>query len=98
MNSTNTKSGTPLPQPLDIRHPEQAARLSEAFANERQQTIAALAELATMRYADQRAREETALLTMEPMPGQALMIRAPREILRLRAALFLVSCHSHRQN
>jgi hypothetical protein len=26
------------------------------------------------------------------------MDRAPREVLRLRAALFLVSCHAHRYN
>ncbi|WP_428566536.1 MAG: hypothetical protein ACP59X_06415 [Solidesulfovibrio sp. DCME] len=83
---------------LDIRQPEHAARLSEAFAQERLTVQAALAELATMRYGDAAAREETALATMAPMPGPGLMRRAPHEVLRLRAALFLVSCHEHRRN
>ncbi|MEA4857187.1 MAG: hypothetical protein AAGU21_14405 [Solidesulfovibrio sp.] len=83
---------------LDIRQPEHAARLGEAFAQERLTVQAALAELATMRYGDAAAREDTALATMAPMPGHGLMARAPREFLRLRAALFLVSCHEHRKN
>ncbi len=86
------------PQTLDIRQPDQAARLCEAFARERQNVRAALGELASMRYADRAAREQTALETMAPMPAHALMRRAPREALRLRAALFLVSCHAHRLN
>lgn len=85
-------------QILDIRQPEHAARLGEAFARERQNVQAALAELEFMRYDGRRAREQTALATMDPMPGHALMDRAPREVLRLRAALFLVSCHAHRRN
>lgn len=83
---------------LDIHQPEQAARLSEAFARERTEVQAALAELATMRYAGRAAREETALATMDPMPGHGLMDRAPREVLRMRAALFLINCHEHRKN
>ncbi|MGE4537817.1 MAG: hypothetical protein AB7D37_12120 [Desulfovibrio sp.] len=83
---------------LDIHRPEHAARMSEAFARERNEVQAALAELATMRYADRPSREATSLATMDPMPGHALMDRAPREVLRLRAALFLISCHEHRRN
>ncbi len=83
---------------LDIRQPEHAARLSEAFARERMTVQAALAELAAMRFADAAAREATSLATMSPLPGHGLMNRAPREVLRLRAALFLVSCHEHRMN
>ena len=83
---------------LDIRQPEHAAKLSEAFARERLTVQAALAELAAMRYGDAAAREATAFATMSPMPGHTLMARAPREVLRLRAALFLVSCHQHRVN
>jgi len=85
-------------QVLDIRQPEHAARLSEAFAAERQKALTALAELETMRFGDKNAREQTALVTMEPMPGHELMRRAPQEVLRLRAAMFLVSYHAHRQN
>ena len=83
---------------LDIHRPEHAARLTEAFARERVNVQAALAELAAMRYVDRAAREETALATMAPLPAHSLMDRAPREILRLRAALFLISCHDHRLN
>lgn len=85
-------------QVLDIRQPDHAARLSEAFARERLTVQAALAELAAMRFGDAAAREDTALATMAPLPDHALMARAPREVLRLRAALFLVSCHDHRKN
>jgi len=96
----NTLASLPqqAPQILDIHQPEHAARLGEAFARERQNVLAALEELTTMRYVDRQAREQTALVTMEPLPGHAQMDRAPREVLRLRAALFLVSCHSHRHN
>ena len=96
----NTLASRPqqVPQILDIHQPEHAARLGEAFVRERQHVQAALAELAGMRYVDRQAREENALATMGPMPGHALMDRAPREVLRLRAALFLVSCHAHRHN
>lgn len=83
---------------LDVRQPEHAARLSEAFVRERLAAQAALAELAAMRFGDAAAREATALATMDPLPGHTLMARAPREVLRLRAALFLVSCHEHRMN
>ncbi|EHJ46243.1 hypothetical protein DFW101_0226 [Solidesulfovibrio carbinoliphilus subsp. oakridgensis] len=85
-------------QILDIRQPEHAARLGEAFSRERADALASLAELEAMRYDGRQAREQTALATMLPMPGHALMDRAPREVLRLRAALFLVSCHEHRKN
>lgn len=87
-----------LPEALDIRQPEQAARLSEAFVREREHTQAALAELETVRYATRQAREATALATMGPMPGHVLMDRAPTEILRMRAALLLLACHDHRRN
>lgn len=85
-------------QILDIRQPEHAARLGEAFSRERANVQAALAELECMRYASRQDREQTALATMDVMPAHTLMDRAPREILRLRAALFLVSCHAHRNN
>ncbi len=83
---------------LDIHQPEHAALLAEAFVQERLHVQAALAELETMRYADRAAREQTALATMEALPGHGLMARTPREVLRLRAALFLVSCNEHRRN
>jgi len=98
MKNVATSATLPLPETLDIRHPEQAAQLSEAFARERDTIQAALAKLATIRYVDQPAREATALATMAPMPARGLMDRAPREILRMRAALFLLSCHAHRRN
>ena len=83
---------------LDVHHPEHAARLGEAFSQERQNVLAALEELVSMGYADSGLREKTAMATMEPMPAHGLMERAPREVLKLRAALFLVSCHAHRRN
>ena len=98
MKSPAVSTKDRFPQALDIRQPEHAARLGEAFARERQHVLAALAELENLRYGDRHGREHTALATMEPMPGHALMDRAPREVLRLRAALFLVSCHAHRHN
>jgi len=85
-------------QIIDIRQPEQAARLTEAYARERQKHLEALKELEGMIFVDRPGRENTALATMGPMPGHDLMDRAPREVLRLRAALFLVSCHAHRRN
>ena len=98
MKNLATTSTFQLPETIDIRHPDHAARLSEAFARERDTVRAALAELETVRYADRQAREATALATMDPMPGHALMDRAPREILRMRAALVLLSCNAHRRN
>jgi hypothetical protein len=98
MKSTNAKIADQSPQILDIHHPDHAARLSEAYARERHNTLTALNELTAMRYVDKQAREQTAMETMIPLPGHALMERAPREVLRLRAALFLVSCHAHRYN
>lgn len=83
---------------LDIHQPEHAARLGEAFSRERHNVLAALEQLETMHYADAPGRERTALATMEPLPAHGLMARAPREVLKLRAALFLVSCHDHRRN
>jgi hypothetical protein len=79
------------------RH-EQAVRLGGAYARERDAIQAALVGLETLRYVDRPAREANALATMEPMPGHEHMDRAPREVLRLRAALFLLSCHEHRKN
>jgi hypothetical protein len=98
MKSTATKIAEQAPQILDIHHPDHAARLSEAYSRERHKTLTALHELSSMRYVDKAAREQTAMETMIPLPGHALMERAPREVLRLRAALFLVSCHAHRYN
>ena len=94
-NSALSQASLPV---LDVRHPDQAARLGEAFSLERQNVLAALGQLASMGFADSRLREKTALATMEPLPAHGLMERAPREVLRLRAALFLVSCHAHRRN
>jgi hypothetical protein len=98
MKPTATRNNTTEAQVLDIHQPEEAAKLSEAYARERANIQAALAELETVRYASRPAREATALATMGPMPGHALMDRAPREILRLRAALLLLSAHAHRRN
>lgn len=84
-------------RPDDHGH-EQAVRLGGAYARERDAIRAALTEVVTMGYADRLDRERNALATMDPLPGHALMARAPREVLRLRAALFLASCHEHRLN
>ena len=83
---------------LDIHCPEHAARMGEAYSRERQAVLDALGQLESMGYADSRLRERTVLATMAPLPGHGLMDRAPREVLKLRAALFLVSCHEHRHN
>ena len=83
---------------LDIRCPEHVAMMGEAYSRERQTVLDALRQLEGMGYADSRQREKTILATMEPLPGHALMDRAPREVLKLRAALFLVSCHEGRRN
>lgn len=98
MKATTNRTLPNLPRVLDIHHPDEAAKLSEAYAQERDNVQNALAELETIRYASRLAREATALATMGPMPGHALMDRAPREVLRLRAALLLLSCHAHRHN
>lgn len=98
MKDIATGSTFHLPEAIDIRQPDQAAKLSEAFARERDAVRAALAELQTVRYVDRPAREATALATMTPMPGHALMDRAPREILRMRAALVLLTSQAHRRN
>lgn len=84
-------------RPDDHDH-EQAVRLGGAYARERDAIREALAELVTMGYADRLDRERNALASMEPLPGHDLMNRAPREVLRLRAAIFLASCHEHRRN
>jgi len=98
MKHLATTLSTPLPEALDIRQPEHAARLSEAFVRERDAIRETLTELETVRYADRSAREATAMATMLPMPGHDLMDRAPHEILRMRAALILLSYHAHRRN
>ena len=83
---------------LDIHCPEHVAKLGEAYSRERQDILVSINRLESMGYADSRQRERTILATMEPLPGHGLMDRAPREVLKLRAALFLVSCHDHRRN
>jgi len=98
MKTLATSSPFVLPETIDIRQPEQAAKLSEAYAREQDAVRAALAELQTVRFVDQKSREATALATMAPIPGHALMDRAPREILRMRAALVLLSSQAHRRN
>jgi hypothetical protein len=98
MKTTTNRTMATTPRVLDIHHPDEAARLSEAYAQERDNVQNALAELETIRYASRLARETTALATMGPMPGHELMDRAPREVLRLRAALLLLSAHAHRRN
>lgn len=98
MKPSNDASLHTLPPVLDVRSPEQAAILGEAYANERQSVLAALRELSGMGFDDRRKREATALAAMAVLPGHELMERAPREVLRLRAALFLTSCHEHRRN
>ena len=98
MKTTTTRTLPSLPRVLDIHHPDEAAILGEAYAKEREQVQSSLAELETIRYASRLAREATALATMDPMPGHLLMDRAPREVLRLRASLLLLSCHAHRRN
>ena len=85
-------------QVIDIRQPEQAARLTEAYSRERHNALASLKELEGMIFVDRKGRENAALSVMAPIPGHELMDRAPREVLRLRAALFLISCHAHRHN
>ena len=98
MKPSNAAYPHTLPSVLDVRSPEQAAILGEAYANERQGVLAALRELSGMGFDDRRKREATALAAMVTLPGHELMDRAPREVLRLRAALFLTSCHEHRRN
>ncbi len=98
MKTTAAKASDATPQVLDFRQPEQAARLTEAFAREQHNAAAALAELETMRFGDRRSREETALATMAPLPGHDTMDHAPRHVLRMRVTLFLASCHGHRRN
>ena len=98
MKPSNAATLHALPPVLDVRSPEQAAILGEAYANERQSVLAALRELSGMGFDDRRKREATALAAMAVLPGHELMERAPREVLRLRAALFLTSCHEHRRN
>lgn len=83
---------------LDEHGHEQAVRLGGAYARERDAIREALTELVTMGYAGRPDRERNALATMKPLPGHDLMDRAPHEVLRLRAALFLASCHEHRMN
>lgn len=77
---------------------DQAVRLGGAYVRERDAIRAALLELETLGYASRWSREANALATMSPLPGHADMDRAPREVLRLRAALFLVSWHEHLKN
>ena len=98
MKTANAIARHGSPAILDVRQPEHAAMLGEAYSTERHAVITALSQLEGMGYADSQVRERTALATMEPLPDHALMERAPREVLRLRAALFLVSCHAHRRN
>jgi len=98
MKTTTDKKLLNAPQFHAAGGHEQAVRLGGAYARERDAIRAALAELETMGYADRWAREANALASMDPMPGHGLMARAPREVLRLRAALFLASCHEHRRN
>lgn len=98
MKNATVRPAPALAEVLDIHEPEQAARLSQAFARERDRVQAALAELVGLGYADRLSREVMALTTMEPLPGHGLMERAPREVLRLRAALHLIDCHEHRRN
>lgn len=98
MKSPNTAIAAGALPVLDVHCPEDVARIGEAYSQERQNVLAALEQLESMGYADSRLRERTILATMEPLPGHGLMDRAPREVLKLRAALFLVSCHEHRRN
>jgi hypothetical protein len=98
MKPSNAAVSHALPPVVDVRSPEQAALLGEAYSRERQGVLAALEELAAMGYGDRRLREATALATMSTLPDHGVMERAPREVLRLRAALFLASCHEHRRN
>jgi hypothetical protein len=86
------------PQPSDEGPHGQAIRLGGAYARERDAIQAALLELETMGYADRQVREANALATMNILPGHEDMDRAPREVLRLRVSLYLVSCHEHRWN
>lgn len=98
MKAPNPTAVANVPSILDIHCPEHVARIGEAYSRERQSVLEALGKLETMGYADPGQRERTVLATMEPMPGHELMARAPREVLKLRAALYLVSCHEHRHN
>ena len=98
MKSQNTAAATSSLPLLDIHCPEHVAQIGEAYSRERHTVLTALHQLESMGYADSRQRERTVLATMEPLPDHALMERAPREVLKLRAALFLVSCHEHRRN
>ena len=98
MKTANTAQAAGSLPVLDIHCPEHVARLGEAYSKERQDVLVALNRLESMGYADRRQRERTIWATMAPLPGHELMDRAPREVLKLRAALFLVSCHEHRRN
>ncbi|MFP5258465.1 MAG: hypothetical protein ACLGQH_05525 [Acidobacteriota bacterium] len=98
MKSPNAAAAVNALPILDIHCPEHVARIGEAYCQERRAVLAALTKLETMGYAEPRQRERMVLATMEPMPGHELMARAPREVLKLRTALYLVSCHEHRRN